>query len=115
MARMKDGKWVVDFEGEDIGIGELSSTMAESIIDQKKEFADKSEKDFLHDIAMNTQTFSQMMDNQQDAREYGFAGETGVYDVAMEGFLRETVKSYDAKATRMFKALNLSIAGGGGI
>ena len=115
MAKMKDGEWKVNFEGEDIGIGELDKTMAKSLLDQKEEFADKTEKDLLSDIALNTQTFKEMTENQQAAREYGFAADTGTYEVTMDSFLKETVKSYDSKVTRMFTAVEGAITGGGGI
>jgi len=119
MARMKDGKWVVDFEegGEMLtkSIDDLSLEQAKLLVDQKKEFEDKSEKDLLQDIALNTQTFSERMKNVQSSRQYDFAGQIGVYETTMEGFLDETITTYDDGLKNMFSALNKSIGDNGGI
>jgi hypothetical protein len=119
MARMKDGKWVVDFEegGETMtkSINDLSLEQAKLLVDQKKEFADKSEKDILQDIALNTQTFSERMQNNQSSRQYDFAGQIDVYEATMTGFLDETITTYDDGLKDMFSALNTSIGANGGI
>ena len=119
MARMKDGKWVVDFEegGKTMtkSIDDLSLEQAKLLVDQKKEFEDKSEKDLLQDIALNTQTFSERMKNVQSSRQYDFAGQIDVYEATMEGFLDETITTYDDGLKNMFSALNKSIGDNGGI
>jgi hypothetical protein len=119
MARMKDGKWVVDFEegGKTMtkSIDDLSLEQAKMLVDQKKEFADKSEKDILQEIALNTQTFSERMTNNQSSRQYDFAGQIDVYEATMEGFLDETITTYDDGLKNMFSALNKSIGDNGGI
>lgn len=119
MARMKDGKWVVDFEegGKTMtkSINDLSKEQGKLLVDQKKEFEDKSEKDLLQDIALNTQTFSERMTNNQSSRQYDFAGQIDVYESTMEGFLDETITTYDDGLKNMFSALNKSIGDNGGI
>lgn len=119
MARMKDGKWVVDFKegGKHItrSIDELTSEQAKLVMDQEKQMNDKTEKDFLSEIAYNTQTFTQSMENRQRGRQFGFAGQTDIYETTMDGFLKETVESADRYATNLFTSLNKSIEKGGGI
>ena len=119
MARMKDGKWVVDFSegGKKFtsSIDDLTAEQAKLILDKEAENKDKTERDFLSEIAINTQTFNELMTNTQAGREYGFAGTMDVYETTMEGFLKETVKSADRYATNLFQALDKSISEGGGI
>lgn len=119
MARMKDGKWVVDFSegGKKItsSIDDLTAEQAKLILDKEAENKDKTERDFLSEIALNTQTFNELMSNTQASREYGFAGTMDVYETTMDGFLKETVEEADRYTVNLFKALNKSIDEGGGM
>ena len=108
MAKMKDGEWKVNFEGEDIGIGELDKTMAKSLLDQKEEFADKTEKDLLSDIALNTQTFSEKVENIGESQQYGFAAETDIYSVTMDAFLKDSLDTYRIESQNMMETLTNS-------
>jgi hypothetical protein len=64
MARMKDGKWVVDFEqgGKTMteSIDKFTSEQAKLILDQEKEFADKTEKDFLKALGISARLLQTM-------------------------------------------------------
>lgn len=112
MARMKDGKWKVDFEegGQTItrSIDDLTNEQAKLVLDQEKEFSDKTEKDFLSEIALNTQTFSEKIKNIGDSQQYGFAAEMDVYSVTMDAFLKDGIDSYRRESQSMMEALTKS-------
>jgi len=81
MAKMKDGKWVVDFRDEkgtpmEIDInntGELQNAIDNGLLSQDQ----KTDSDFFRDIALNTQTMTEKMGNQAEASR---AGVTAVID-----------------------------------
>lgn len=114
MARMKDGEWVVDFTDKEgvkhtKAIDELRKTEAEQLLQAKEDKEGKSDSDFLYDIAMNTQTFSERMKNFADSAEYGFAGEMDVYQTTMDSFLRTTMGNFEHRTMKMFDELNKKI------
>jgi len=117
MARMKDGKWVVDFaDGSDTftkSIDDLTAEQAKLIIDQEKEHADKTDTDYLREIAMYTQTFTEKVANINESQQFGFAGEMDVYNVTMEAFLGQTLDTYKVESNKMFTALSDSFGKGG--
>lgn len=117
MARMKDGKWVVDFEegGNTItkSIDNLTSEQAKLVLDQEKEFADKTEKDFLSEIALNTQTFSEKVENIGESQQFGFAAEMDVYSVTMDAFLKDSLDTYRRESQNMMESLTNSFGEGG--
>jgi predicted TIM-barrel fold metal-dependent hydrolase len=119
MARMKDGKWVVDFEegGKTItqSIDNLTSEQAKLVLDQEKELADKTEKDFLQEIALNTQTFSEKVANIGESQQYGFAGEMDVYSVTMDSFLKDSLDTYRRESQNMMESLTKSFGDGEGL
>jgi hypothetical protein len=118
MARMKDGKWKVDFEegGKHFtkSIDSLTSEQAKLVLDQEKEFADKTEKDYLKDIALYTQSFSEKVENIGESQQYGFAAEMDVYSVTMDAFLKDSLDTYRIESQNMMTALSTSFGDGGG-
>ena len=120
LARMEDGEWKVDFiddqgKKQTKSIDDLTKLQADMALGQQQDFDDKTEKDFLRDIALNTQTFSEKVALQQESRQVGFAGQTGIYEATMEGFLDETVTAYDNFQKDLFQTIQTGIAGSGGI
>lgn len=113
MARMKDGKWVVDFSegGQKFtkGIDELTNKQAGLLLEQQKDKDGKGEKDFLYEISMNTQTFAERMKNFQSSAEYGFAGEMDVYQTTMNSFLKSSMTNFEGYSVELFAALNEQI------
>lgn len=119
MARMKDGKWVVDFEqgGKTMteSIDKLTSEQAKLVLDQEKEFADKTEKDFLSEIALNTQTFSEKVENIGESQQFGFAAEMDVYALTMDSFLKDSLDTYRRESQEMMSILAGSFGDGEGL
>jgi len=109
MARMKDGKWVVDFaEGGKTftkSIDELTSEQAKLVMDQEKENKDKTDTDYLREIALYTQTFSEKVANITESQQFGFAAEMDVYGTTMDAFLKDTIDTYKVESNKMFTAL----------
>lgn len=109
MARMKDGKWVVDFaEGGKTftkSIDELTSEQAKLVMDQEKENKDKTDTDYLREIALYTQTFSEKVANITESQQFGFAAEMDVYGTTMDAFLSDTIDTYKVESNKMFTAL----------
>lgn len=117
MARMKDGKWVVDFaEGGKTftkSIDELTSEQAKLVMDQEKENKDKTDTDYLREIALYTQTFSEKVANIGESQQFGFAAEMDVYGTTMDAFLKDTIDTYKVESNKMFSALINSFGEGG--
>jgi hypothetical protein len=69
MAKMKDGRWMVDFKGEEIGLGEtdkLAEAVAQGMLDTTETKEDKK-MDYFKNIAINTQTMSEQISNANKA------------------------------------------------
>jgi len=119
MARMKDGKWVVDFQ-DDKGklltksIDSLSKTEAQRIMEIEEANKGKTDTDYLREIALYSQTFSEKIENLGKSQQYGFAGEMDVYGVAMDSFLSDTIDTYRRESQNMFEALSMSFGDGDG-
>ncbi len=70
MAKMKDGKWVVDFSsptGEKMEIDIRNTDQLREAVDQGLLDTQKSDSDLFRDIAMNTQTMSERMTSMGEA------------------------------------------------
>ena len=70
MAKMKDGKWVVDFSsptGEKVEIDIRNTDQLREAVDQGLLDTQKSDSDLFRDIAMNTQTMSERMTSMGEA------------------------------------------------
>jgi len=69
MAKMKDGRWMVDFKGEEIGLGEtdkLATAVAQGMLDTT-ETKEEKKMDYFKNIAINTQTMSEQISNANKA------------------------------------------------
>jgi DNA-binding ferritin-like protein (Dps family) len=87
MAKMKDGKWVVDFDGKEIGIDEIGVDMAEKML-----AAPKNEEEAIMDMAKNSMTTNQILQNILEAMKTGYVAETNVYELT-EDILRPGMDS----------------------
>jgi hypothetical protein len=69
LATYKDGRYVIEHNGKDLGLDEINEGMADEIMQ-----ANQSDSDTFRDIAVNTQTMSEKLDNfleSQKARVVG--------------------------------------------
>ena len=87
MAKMKDGKWIVDFDGKEIGIDEIGVDMAEKML-----AAPKNEEEAIMDMAKNSMTTNQILENILIAMKTGYVAETNVYELT-EDILRPGMDS----------------------
>lgn len=86
MARMKDGKWVVDFGGEELNIDDIGMDKAAEILAAPKD-ADEA----IMDMAYNSMTTNQILENILEALKTGYVAETNVYELT-EDILRPSVE-----------------------
>lgn len=86
MARMKDGKWVVDFGGEELNIEDIGMDKAAEILAAPKD-ADEA----IMDMAYNSMTTNQILENILKALKTGYVAETNVYELS-EDILRPSVE-----------------------
>jgi hypothetical protein len=87
MARMNDKKeWVVDFNGEELGIEEIGEDMAEKILE-----APKTEKDAIMDMAKNSMTTNEILTNIDKAIQTGYVAESNVYEL-LEDVLKPSIE-----------------------
>lgn len=87
MAKMKDGKWVVDFKGEQLDIGDIGMDQAAEIL-----AAPKDSDDAIMDIAMNSMTTNQILENILEAMKTGYVAEQNVYEIT-EDILRPGMRA----------------------
>lgn len=87
MAKMKDGKWVVDFKGEQLDIGDIGMDQAAEIL-----AAPKDSDDAIMDIAMNSMTTNEILNNIYEAMKTGYVAEKNVYEIS-EDILRPSMRS----------------------
>ena len=69
LATYKDGRYVIEHNGKDLGLDEINEGMADEIMQ-----ANQSDSDTFRDIAVNTQTMTEKLDNfleSQKARVVG--------------------------------------------
>ena len=110
MARRKDGKWVVDVQDQygkrmSKSLDQLSEDEALRALDRKKSDDDKSDGDWLKEIAMHTQTFTEQMTNVKESLQYGLAADSGTYEIAMTGFLQKTIDTYEVTSRELVSTL----------
>ena len=94
MAKMKDGKWVVDFNGEEIGIEDIGVDMAEKML-----AAPKDEEDAIMQMAMNSMTTNDILKNILEAMKAGYVAETNVYELT-EDIMRPGMEALMAGAEK---------------
>lgn len=87
MAKMKDGKWVVDFKGEQLDIGDIGMDKAAEIM-----AAPKDSDDAILDIAMNSETTNKILDNIDKSLKTGYVAEKNSYELT-EDILRPSIRS----------------------
>jgi hypothetical protein len=103
MARMKDGKWVVDFDGKEVGIGDIGVDLAEKML-----AAPKNEEDAIMDIAYNSMTTNQILENILEAMKTGYVAESNVYEITediMRPSMESLFKGVESQVTTMISAL----------
>ena len=79
MARMKDGKFVVDFKGEELDIGDIGMDQAAEILAAPKD-ADEA----IMDMAHNSMTTNEILKNILEAMKTGFVAQSNVYEITEE-------------------------------
>jgi hypothetical protein len=88
MARLnKDGKYVIDFGNEELDIGDIGMDKAAEILAAPKD-ADEA----IMDMAHNSMTTNQILENILEAMKTGFVAESNVYEIT-EDVLRPGMKS----------------------
>ena len=88
MARLnKDGKYVIDFGDEELDIGDIGMDKAAEILAAPKD-ADEA----IMDMAHNSMTTNQILENILEAMKTGFVAESNVYEIT-EDVLRPGMKS----------------------
>jgi len=103
MAKMKDGKWVVDFDGKEVGIGDIGVDLAEKML-----AAPKNEEDAIMDIAYNSMTTNQILENILEAMKTGYVAESNVYEITediMRPSMESLFKGVESQVTNMIEGL----------
>ena len=103
MARMKDGKWVVDFDGKEVGIGDIGVDLAEKML-----AAPKNEEDAIMNIAYNSMTTNQILENILEAMKTGYVAESNVYEITediMRPSMESLFKGVESQVTNMVEGL----------
>ncbi len=85
----ESGEFVVQHNGEELGLDMISEGMADEIL-KANENEGKSDSDLFRNIAINTQTMSERMDNLYESQAARVAGQTNVYEITA-GNIENTV------------------------
>jgi hypothetical protein len=103
MARMKDGKWVVDFDGKEVGIGDIGVDLAEKML-----AAPKNEEEAIMDIAYNSMTTNEILENILVAMKTGYVAESNVYEITediMRPSMESLFKGMESQVTNMIEGI----------
>lgn len=103
MARMKDGKWVVDFDGKEVGIGDIGVDLAEKML-----AAPKNEEEAIMEMAYNSMTTNQILENILEAMKTGYVAESNVYEITediMRPSMESLFKGVESQVTNMIEGL----------
>jgi hypothetical protein len=103
MAKMKDGKWVVDFDGKEVGIGDIGVDLAEKML-----AAPKNEEEAIMNMAQNSMTTNEILTNILEAMKTGFVAESNVYELTediMRPSMESLMKGAEDQVTNMIGAL----------
>ena len=109
MAKMKDGKWVVDFKGQELDIGDIGMDQAAEIL-----AAPKDSDDAIMDIAMNSMTTNKILENIEKSLKTGYVAETNVYELTediLRPGMRELTEGIEGQVENMIVALKESPIG----
>ena len=103
MAKMKDGKWVVDFDGEEVGIGDIGVDLAEKML-----AAPKNEEEAIMEMAYNSMTTNEILENILEAMKAGYVAESNVYEITediMRPSMESLFKGVESQVTNMIEGL----------
>jgi len=103
MAKMKDGKWVVDFDGKEVGIEDIGVDLAEKML-----AAPKNEEEAIMNMAQNSMTTNEILTNILEAMKTGFVAESNVYELTediMRPSMESLMKGAEDQVTTMIGAL----------
>lgn len=103
MAKMKDGKWVVDFDGKEVGIEDIGVDLAEKIL-----AAPKNEEEAIMDLAYNSITTNDILTNILNAMKTGYVAESNTYEITediMRPSMESLFKGVESQVTTMIGAL----------
>ena len=103
MAKMKDGKWVVDFDGKEVGIGDIGVDLAEKML-----AAPKNEEEAIMEMAYNSMTTNKILENILEAMKAGYVAETNTYEITediMRPSMESLFKGVESQVTTMIEGL----------
>ena len=103
MAKMKDGKWVVDFDGKEVGIGDIGVDLAEKML-----AAPKNEEEAIMEMAYNSMTTNEILENILEAMKAGYVAESNVYEITediMRPSMESLFKGVESQVTNMVEGL----------
>ena len=107
MAKMKDGKWVVDFSspsGEKMEIDINNTEQLREAVDQGLLDTQKSDTDLFRDIAMNTQTMSERMTSMGEATRATAVQATDFHQLYEEA-MGPTIEAMEKSTMRTVSAM----------
>ena len=103
MAKMKDGKWVVDFDGKEVGIEDIGVDLAEKML-----AAPKNEEEAIMEMAYNSMTTNEILKNILEAMKTGYVAESNTYEITediMRPSMESLFKGVESQVTTMIGAL----------
>lgn len=103
MAKMKDGKWVVDFDGKEVGIEDIGVDLAEKML-----AAPKNEEEAIMEMAYNSMTTNEILENILEAMKTGYVAESNTYEITediMRPSMESLFKGVESQVTTMIGAL----------
>jgi len=84
------GEFVIQHNGEELGLSEISDGMAEEIMDAN-ENEGKTDSDLFKNIAINTQTMSEQLASLKESSMATIAGTTDLYEITAEQMKKSLV------------------------
>ena len=115
MAKMKDGKWVVDFSspsGEKMEIDINNTEQLRDAVDQGLLDTQKSDSDLFRDISMNTQTMSERMVSMGESTRATAVQATDfhqIYEKAMDPTLEAMEKQTQKTVSQIMSTYNPNV------
>jgi len=85
LATYKDGRYVIEHDGKDLGLDEINQGMADEIMK-----ANQSQEDDFKDIAINTQTMSEKLTSMEEAMKLRTTLIPDTYEISA-GYLEENM------------------------
>jgi uncharacterized protein YoxC len=105
MARIKDGRWVVDFEGKELGIDEIGEKTAEALLS-----APKTAEDAAIQTAKNSLTMSETLNRIEEAGKLDIISRPGtnVY-MEMEKLMKPSFEELSSGVNRLADAAGKTV------